>query len=262
MREYIEEGMKAGLEQHVIHLGDVYYAGWPWEYEKRFLPYWPVRPGEEKKKVYSWSLNGNHDMYSSGDGYFDTLLADPRFGLQASSSWFRLENADWRLFGLDTAWDEVGLMDPRDHFGLQDPQAKTVMGEIAKDDRKVMLLSHHQLFSCYDDKVGSYLGKKLKSLLDGNRVRAWLWGHEHKAIAYDPYPGVGYGSCLGHGGVPMYRTRPPRRGPAINWFESGYRTDRFQNWALFGFAVLDLKGADLRIRYIDEYGRQPHEDAL
>jgi len=262
MRRYIEEGMEAGLEPHVIHLGDVYYAGWPWEYKKRFLRYWPVRPGEEQKKVHSWSLNGNHDMYSGGDGYFDTLLADPRFGLQARSSWFRLENAHWRLFGLDTAWDEVGLMDPRDQFGLQDPQAKDVMGEIAKDDRKVMLLSHHQLFSCYEGHVGSFLQNKLKGLLDHNRIRAWLWGHEHKAIAYEPHHGVGYGSCLGHGGVPVYRTHAPARGPAISWFESNYRTDGFQNWALFGFAVLDLDGSRLRISYVDEYGREANADEL
>jgi hypothetical protein len=49
------------------------------------------------------------------------LPADPRFGLQARSSWFRLENAHWRLFGLDTAWDEVGLMDPRDFSCYEGP---------------------------------------------------------------------------------------------------------------------------------------------
>jgi 3',5'-cyclic AMP phosphodiesterase CpdA len=27
---------------HVIHVGDVYYAGLPWEYEDRFLRHWPV----------------------------------------------------------------------------------------------------------------------------------------------------------------------------------------------------------------------------
>jgi Calcineurin-like phosphoesterase len=262
MRRFVDEGIKAGLEQHVVHLGDVYYAGWDWEYDKRFIPYWPVRLGEEKKRIYSWSLNGNHDMYSGGEGYFDRLLADPRFGRQAKSSWFRLENDHWRLFGLDTAWDEVGLMDSRDHFGLQDPQADTIMGEIAKDDRKVMLLSHHQLFSCYPDRVGSYLGMKLKTLLESDRVDAWLWGHEHKAIAYEPFDRVNHGSCLGHGGVPVYRVKAPKPGSPVRWYESGFRTDRFQDWALFGFAVLDLDGPHVRVRYIDEYGRKRREDAL
>ena len=30
----------------------------------------------------SWALNGNHDMYSGGWGYFDHLLADERFSRQ------------------------------------------------------------------------------------------------------------------------------------------------------------------------------------
>src|ERR1700688_307529 len=65
-------------EQHVIHLGDVYYSGWPEEYDEHFLAHCPVQPGEEN--LYgSWSLNGNHDMFSGGHGYFDHLLKDERF---------------------------------------------------------------------------------------------------------------------------------------------------------------------------------------
>jgi hypothetical protein len=62
--------------------------------------------------------------------------------------------------------------------------------------------------------------------------------------------------------VPVYRTHAPAHGPAISWFESNYRTDGFQNWALFGFAVLDLDGSRLRISYVDEYGREANADEL
>lgn len=38
---------------HVVHLGDVYYAGMPNEYTKNFLLHWPVQAGEEAF-VKSW----------------------------------------------------------------------------------------------------------------------------------------------------------------------------------------------------------------
>src|SRR5204863_168298 len=108
----LDQGRRAGLEQHLIHLGDVYYSGWADEYEKRCLNYWPVDPGDADA-IGSWSLNGNHDMYSGGDGYFDTLLADPRFERQQRSSWFELESGDWKVLGLDTAYDDHDLRDPQ-----------------------------------------------------------------------------------------------------------------------------------------------------
>jgi hypothetical protein len=71
------ESTEPNHDCHVIHLGDVYYSGWPEEYEDRFLRYWPV--DRDNQRVLSWSLNGNHDMYSGGHGYFHVLLRDPRF---------------------------------------------------------------------------------------------------------------------------------------------------------------------------------------
>ena len=87
MRGAIDDGIADGRQVHAIHLGDVYYSGFPREYRDRFLRYWPVRE-DEANTVYSWSLNGNHDMYSGGHGYFKTLLADPRFACQQRSSWY------------------------------------------------------------------------------------------------------------------------------------------------------------------------------
>ncbi len=72
----------AERECHVIHLGDTYYSGLEEEYTHRFLPLWPV---QRDSRARSWSLNGNHDMYAGGHGYFDTLLRDPRFNLQGGS---------------------------------------------------------------------------------------------------------------------------------------------------------------------------------
>ena len=75
---------------------------------------WPVA-WKEKEKIGSWSLNGNHDMYVGGHGYFEKLLREGRFLRWHSdakgnpSSFFVIENADWQFFGLDTSWNLPSL---------------------------------------------------------------------------------------------------------------------------------------------------------
>src|SRR5579859_4575156 len=74
MRQRIAEAVGAGRQVHVIHLGDIYYSGLESEDRQRFLDPWPVTPEQAGSGVTSWSLNGNHDMYSGGFGYFRTVL--------------------------------------------------------------------------------------------------------------------------------------------------------------------------------------------
>lgn len=261
MRRFVEEGIASQVDTHVIHLGDVYYSGYGWEYAKRFLPYWPVRL-TEADRVGSWCVNANHDMYSGGYGYFN-LLEDPRFARQGRSSWFSFLNDDWRVVGLDTAWDETGVHDPRIEHGLQDPQAERIATWAAADSRRLVLLSHHQLFSAYDDP-GPYLRNRLADLLDRGRIKAWFWGHEHKAVAYAPFDGLEFGRCLGNGGVPVYPSRAAPRvgGPSVLWRENGIIDGLLENWATLGFAVVDLIGPEANVRYLDEFGRESFSEVL
>ena len=102
MAEEVADALRNGREAHVIHLGDVYYSGLPVEVQRHVLEPWPVTAAQAKAGVTSWSLNGNHDMYSGGYGYYDTLLADPRFAAQhsadgASTSFFRLDRPGLRV---------------------------------------------------------------------------------------------------------------------------------------------------------------------
>jgi Calcineurin-like phosphoesterase len=248
MRRHVEEGLGAKQNVHVVHLGDVYYSGWEYEYKKRFLPYWPVWP-EEAAKAGSWCLNGNHDMYSGGYAYFDTLLTDPRFANQARTSFFHLYNDDWQIFGLDTAWDDNGL---------KDPQADFVNRTLSQYRQKAITLTHHQFFSAYEPApdCGKVLREKLGGALGDNRIRAAFWGHEHRSILYAPWQNIQYGRLLGHGGVPVYMTHAPADpyvAPAT--FEDRRNmTKGLEHWAYFGFAVLDFAGPRIKVRYIDENG--------
>jgi Calcineurin-like phosphoesterase len=254
MDAVLDQGRRAGLEQHVIHLGDVYYSGWAKEYEQRFLGYWPVDPADADA-IASWSLNGNHDMYSGGGGYFDTMLADPRFERQQRSSWFSLENDGWRILGLDTAYD--------DH-DLRDPQPEWVAGR-ADGSKRVLLLSHHQLFSTDLEKGGPKLKQKLAPVLGAGRVTSWFWGHEHRCVVYErQHEGVGLPSCLGHGGVPIYASHdegdlPPS--PATYEYY-GSMGGPIERWTLMGFAVIELDGPSAEIRYVDENGKEHHTESI
>src|SRR5271166_48294 len=93
---------------HAIHLGDVYYAGTPKEVKERFLDI-IERNGPPKNSCRYFALPGNHDMYSGGYAYFDTIL--PHFGQQAS--YFNLRNQNWQLIGLDSGYQEYSLQDPQ-----------------------------------------------------------------------------------------------------------------------------------------------------
>ena len=140
-RQYLEQANQTGTEVHVIHLGEVYYSGFPAEYDTHFLPFWPVHPDEAKTHG-SWCLNGNHDMYSGGHGYFDHLLEDPRFERQGKSSYFSLENDYWQILALDTAYKDLDLEGDQASWVLQ--------SRTAKPEKKGILLSHHQPFSSYE----------------------------------------------------------------------------------------------------------------
>lgn len=249
MRGYVDDSLKNGIDCQVIHLGDVYYSGWEYEYRDRFLNYWPVR-ADEKDKVGSWSLNGNHDMYSGGHAYFGTLLADARFARQGRTSFFRLFNKHWQFLGLDTAWDDDGL---------KDPQASWVASMVADNPQRTMIMTHHQLFSAYENSedVGKVLKAKLGGLLNTGKIDAAIWGHEHRCVLHQPFGGVQFGRLIGHGGVPVYMDhgQDSLYPPPATYEDRRFIASGLEKWAYMGFAVFDFDGPSLTARYLDENGR-------
>jgi Calcineurin-like phosphoesterase len=249
--QIVKQLEEPGPERHVIHLGDVYYSGWAREYEKRLLDPWPVDPADAGA-IRSWTLNGNHDMYSGGESYYGTALADPRFAAQQRCSYFRLYNDEWDILGLDTSYEDGGL---------QDPQGKWIKevrnGGQHDKRRKLMLLSHHQLFSAYQDGMPK-LRSKLTPLLEREGgVDAWFWGHEHRCLRYEKsHEHVQYACCIGNGGVPEYMPRDendPIKPPGA-WELRKRKRKLLQPWGAFAFVVLDFKGEEVTARYIDEDG--------
>jgi hypothetical protein len=268
MAEEVAGALADGRQAHVIHLGDVYYSGTPEEVDRHVLApgLWPVTVDQRRHGVTSWSLNGNHDMYGGGYGYYDRLLADERFSAQRSpddqtTSCFELVAPSWQFVGLDTSWDPDVLA--QGHQGvLQDPQAeitRKAAAEAREAGRKLILLSHHQLVSVYDtDDIGTVLTTKLRPILDGGSVTAWLWGHEHRCMGFEPVSGIDFVRCIGHGGVPVlmeHAADEPIQSPG-EWEERAFFERDGDHWQRFGFAVLDLAADRIDVRYRNDLGEE------
>jgi len=221
---------------HVIHLGDVYYSGTPREVQRHFFDMWRAYGPADARY---WALNANHDMYSGGYGYFQHIL--PAIGQPAS--YFTLQNASWRLVGLDSAYI---------NHNFNKPQIEWLEGQLIGDARTI-LLTHHHLLSPFR-KRGNSLEEWLDPYFTAGRVFGWFWGHEHHLVEYADYRGVKC-RCIGHGSLPY---EPPdrrrQRHPAdvVRWET---RSSPLQpSRGIHGFALLTLDGPLLEIEYIDEGG--------
>jgi hypothetical protein len=255
IKKVLEAGIKDGVEQHVIHLGDVYYSGWKREYQKHLLQRWPVSE-ESSQQVGSWTLNGNHDMYSGGHDYFGVALADKRFNRwQQGKSYFAIENDNWRILGLDSAYEDFDL------YERQHGWANKQIG--SSGNQKLLFLTHHQPFSAYEPGTHGLEGT-VSRLLAGRKLTAWFWGHEHRCVQYRENDGTKFGRCIGHGGVPVYMLhgaddKVPE--PGVYEYRKLFGTG-IEPWARFGFAVLDFKADTIQTRYIDETGETYKTEAI
>jgi hypothetical protein len=290
--------LDGGVPTHLVHLGDTYYSGTEDEAQRNVLDEWPVDPAAAGT-IRSWALNGNHDMYSGGHGLFDVTLADPRFALQrveggATTSWFVLSNDDWNVVALDTAWrhpeldirgDQLFVEGDLGH--LHGSQVGEVLRCARETGKRLLVLSHHQLYSAYDDHriaLGparadtTPLQEELKPVLDEREIDAWFWGHEHDCLAYERgFGGVGAARAVGHGAVPTpvrhtaatpvggaypaFVVKPdpydgaPAALRALAWEYRDVQADA-PLMAKRGFAVLDLDGRDLQVTYVDDEGHE------
>jgi hypothetical protein len=206
----------------------------------------------------------------------------PKFGQQGS--YFAFQNQHWTLVGLDVAYE--------DH-AIDDEQVTWLKKILAKaGDRKVVLFSHHQLYSHFDDQGTKLFGHPgFGEILRSKRIFAWYWGHEHRCVLFEqPDANFGlYGRCIGHSGMPESRApthNQPRAREKIyehaQWLRSAARTaegnplpsavvldgpnefipgeqDKFSP---HGYAVLTLDGRRLKEQVLDATGHVIYEKQL
>lgn len=177
----------------LLHLGDVYYSGTEKEVASRFLNLWPSR-----QESISRAINSNHEMYSGGYPYFTQTLRK----FEQESSYFALQNSHWTLVGLDVAYKDHDIDDEQVRW------LKTILAQAG--DRKVVLFSHHQLYSHFESQ-GQRLWKhrEFGEILRSKRIFAWYWGHEHRCSIFEE-PDARFGiraRCIGNSGMPQSRKR-------------------------------------------------------
>ena len=101
--------IKATNPDYTLHLGDVYYEAM----EDEIKPNLMGQPPNDRQIGVTWPtgklgtfhINGNHEMLSLGNGYFDFLL--PTFKQKAS--YMCLENNYWRVIGLDSGYNSYNV---------------------------------------------------------------------------------------------------------------------------------------------------------
>jgi hypothetical protein len=244
----------------VIHLGDVYYAGAEQQFAKFRQEFQDILKFKDPGGPLVLTMSGNHDMYSGGGPYYETLSD---FGQAAS--YFCLRNANWQFVAMDTGLTNSAIkltFNPDvsdDPHGIDEGEAEWVRDKVRNaGGRNTILLSHHQPFSAFEKltaggPANTDLLGQMGEVLGG--VCRWYWGHEHDLIIYldtEQYQGV-VGRCIGHGAIPMdvatYRLdalRPKARdGWPIPKVDDTVQLDLMTENPHFynhGYVIIDLDG--------------------
>jgi hypothetical protein len=246
----------------VIHLGDVYYAGTTFEDDTYFYQPWSQILDLPNRKIPTYTLAGNHDMYCGGCPYYQLI---DRLGQPAS--YFCLRNDHWQFLAMDTSLHDSNPV----HSGqvatyLEDTELEWHKHQLSTAGRRrTVLLSHHPLFTAYDDIEGHEVNLRfhpqVAPLLEN--IALWLWGHEHNFVVYGPYLGVERARCIGHGAFPMAIADLPGAPkfsdvPLIKKDDKGKdlalgQTDGFYN---HGYAMIDLNGPSATVSYFEDSDEQ------
>ena len=274
----VAKGIRAQNPDVTIHMGDVYFAGTPDEYERVFIgqppgapgswPHGSARPRQPNDALPAYAMNGNHEMVSGGFGLIEHALP----ALHQKTTYFALENAHWRIVALDSGYTQPhnGILQFVQNFkqdwtlGITSDQQQWLAECVFKDPgdkRPVVLLSHHQPISAFEVATPALI-EQLAPYLD--RVLLWFWGHEHRIALYGAVELGGHnvrGRCIGHAGMPQtFPAFTPLAGS--EWTKAVVATPP-ENvglkdpqdgvlYAYCGWITLALDAAELRIRYFNE----------
>lgn len=227
-----------------IHLGDVYYAGEPESEQQYLLDLWPAG------KLANFTLNSNHEMYPLGKGYFDTTLTNNLFKNQERKSFFALENSDWIIVGLDSAFDA----DTNDLYlkGNINQVQKDFLAQVASKNKNVIVLSHHNPLDISGQNKNTLWDEVATPL--GGTLKYWYWGHIHGAAVYKAIDNKVNCRLVGHGVIPWGNATSLQNSDAVVWYENKKPSPidgvRVQN----GFVYIELEGKTLSEKFYGEDG--------
>jgi len=252
-----------------IHLGDIYFVGMKDEIAQNFFndncSWYRGTSG-------SFSILGNHEMYSRGISYFRDLL--PTLGVYSKknnkyrgqkASYFCLENDYWRIISLDTGYNSVGIPIIEYIFkakhNFHDDIMKWLEGtlDIKNDKRGIIFLTHHQYCSAFEEDYKK-AAEQLALLIGSERKVLWFWGHEHRLAVYGKYKRekglTVYGRCIGNGGMPVEFKHKIKDDKAkecnLVLYDERKNTEiKDINIGYNGFVLLNINETELTAEYFD-----------
>jgi len=223
-----------------IHLGDILYSGTPFEVKRYFLE--PLEETIGLDRTACYSLCGNHDVYSGGEGYYEVLLE----ALKQPASYFCLRNDHWQFLALDTGLH--ARIPGRGPAYLEASELAWLKHKIeSAGGRQTALLSHHPLFSAHEAIGDTFYNEDLYSQVAPalDRAAVWFWGHERRLAIYDGFdalqPGLARGRSLGRG------AEDAPEGPAAP--EVRILKSHPLSEGAHAYAIVELDGAKARISY-------------
>ncbi len=234
----------------LIHLGDIYYAGTADECERNFAR--PIRDVFGAKRPPVFTLSGNHDMYSGGEGYYGLIARLNGGAWRQRSSFFCLRAIAWQFVAMDTGLHAYDPFDTHPLTFLDPEEVDWIEARIREFPGRTILLSHHPLFSALA-RIGPggprganpRLMEQFGRFNATGQVAAWFWGHEHTMALYAPHGGLARGRCIGCGAIPMlvgdglYAPLPELHDPAPLLPPRLGQDGRVQD---HGYAVVQLGG--------------------
>ncbi|MDF1695342.1 MAG: metallophosphoesterase [Saprospiraceae bacterium] len=222
---FLEHIMTTLQPDCIIHVGDVYYSGTEHECKTEILDVFLDVFNKVGKSVPLFSIPGNHEYMSGGQGFYKHVLdvnnqsGQPESTYQ-EASYFCLRTADdkWQFLGMDTGFNSLPTPMPTIGPDLQESEKEWHRNKLEHFDGKTILLSHHQLFSVNAlinaKKFGGspYLNDHLHDLFCPffEDIAAWFWGHEHSlGIFTDGVHGLSKGRLVGNSGFEEFLGEGP-----------------------------------------------------
>jgi len=198
---YIARHLRSSALDHLLYLGDVYYAGTSREFERNVAPeIEPFLTGDLPggKKVGVWMLNSNHEMFTKGFSYFSYLRYRLAKGApqRQEGSYFALRfGSGIQVIAIDTDYHGYRkFLDPGQIAWLRQRLAEgRAQGAVN------VLLSANEPFEYGKSEFTSLYGDLNPYL---SSIDLWLWGNTHYCGLFDSAGQLPISSCLGHGGYP------------------------------------------------------------
>ena len=206
-----------------------------------------------------FTLCGNHDTYSGGQGYYGLL---GRIGQPASYFCLRSPDRSWQILAADTGLNDRDPFDEAAALTALDPAEELWHADKLRGfEGRTVFLTHHQPFSAFAqigprnrrDPVNPNLMASHDRLSRAGRIDAWFWGHEHRLRLYAPYRGVAAGRNVGYGAIPV-DAAPEQDTPLPGLLDppsvsTPVRLDVVDGAYAHGFALLELGGGRIDATY-------------